>query len=296
MSQLTANTPPVFEDAGVNSLPVKGASEIFFGSAVGITAGYARQLVAGDQFAGFAIAHVSNISPGSFAAPSTPGTDGALNVPVQYSGRIVATITGVAVTNIGASVYMSDGATFTLTASGNSRVGVVHRFVSTNTAVVRFDATSSNNITFTDNTTGAVSTTLAAGVGQVTIPFATNLADITATTLINAYTPGYAFKILAIAFIVNKAATTAAKAATITPSIGVTAVTGGVLALTSANMTPQGTVLAASAITALNVGTAASTITLTASAVTAFVEGDGWIVIQLQNMDTANAIASLAGI
>lgn len=296
MSQLTANTPPIFEDSGVNYVPVKASTEIFFGSAVGITAGYGRQLTAGDQFAGFAIGHVNNTSPGTFANPATAGTDGALGVPVQYSGRIVATISGVAVTNVGNTVYMSDGATFTLTAAGNSRVGVVHRFVATNTAVVRFDASNNNAIQFTDNTTGAVSTTLAAGVGVVTVPLYVNNADLAAADLLTTYTPGYAFKILGVAYGVEKAVTTGSKLATLTPKISGVAVTGGVLSLTSAALTPQGAVVAATAVTAANTGAATDTISITGSAVTAFVEGGGWIFLKIQNMDTANAVASLAGI
>jgi hypothetical protein len=39
MSQLTANTPLTYEVGDLNAVPVKGSSEIFLGSAVGITAG-----------------------------------------------------------------------------------------------------------------------------------------------------------------------------------------------------------------------------------------------------------------
>jgi len=44
------------------------------------------------------------------------------------------------VTNIGAPVYASDDDTFTLTASTNTYIGVVHRWVETGIAMVKFDS------------------------------------------------------------------------------------------------------------------------------------------------------------
>lgn len=145
----------------------------------------------------------------------------------------------------------------------------------------------------TDNTTGAASNTLAAGAGIETWIFETRLIDLTAATLL-LFTPGYAFKVLSMAFTVEVAATTVAKAVTLTPAIAGVSVTGGVVALTSANCTPVGANVAGSAVTAANTGTAAQTFSIVGSAVTAFVEGSGYIVVRVQNMDTANAIASLA--
>lgn len=146
----------------------------------------------------------------------------------------------------------------------------------------------------TDNTTGAAGTTLAAGVGDFTLPLYVNLADLAAADLVTTFTLGFKFKILSMDFVVEKAATTAAKAATLTPKISGVAVTGGVLSLTSANCTPQGVVVAGTAVTALNTGASNATISITGSAVTAFVEGAGWILLRIQNMDSADAIASLA--
>jgi len=159
-----------------------------------------------------------------------------------------------------------------------------------NTELIMTDAAIS---AFTDNTGGTASSTLAAGVGMETLAVFVNLAQITATTIFN-ITPGYAFKVLGINFTVEVAVTTGAKLATITPYVNGVSVTGGALALTSANCTPKGTTVAGSAITAGNSGTSAQTLTLVASGVTAFSEGSGWVVLKLQNVDTQNAIASLA--
>jgi hypothetical protein len=98
MSQLTANAPQIYEVGDVNAVPVKGSSEIFLGSAVGITSGFGRQLVAGDVFGGFAEQHINNT-----------GADGALAVPVKRSGRIQVAISALAVTDVGKPVYASDG-------------------------------------------------------------------------------------------------------------------------------------------------------------------------------------------
>ena len=146
----------------------------------------------------------------------------------------------------------------------------------------------------TDNSTGTASNTIAAGVGISHLIFETQLTTLANAAFITTWTPGYAFKILAIDFIVDAPATTAAKLATLTTAISGVNITGGVLSLTSANCTPTGTVVPASAVTALNTGSAAATITITGSAVTPFAQGNGWIAIRVQNMDSANAIASLA--
>jgi hypothetical protein len=80
---------------------------------------------------------------------------------------------------------------------------------------------------------------------------------------------------------VTDPATTGAKAATFTPAIGGSATTGGALALTSANCTPVGAGVNGSAITAANTFTATDEITVAASLVTAFVEGQGVIYLTL---------------
>lgn len=87
------------------------------------------------------------------------------------------------------------------------------------------------------------------------------------------FTPGYAGKIRKITASVTDPATTGSKLATFTPYISGTTVTGGALALTSANCTPVGATVDGSAITAANSFTATDEITIVASSVTAFVEG-----------------------
>ena len=144
----------------------------------------------------------------------------------------------------------------------------------------------------TDSTTGSAGTTLAAGVGIVSVPFNFRAAAITGNVDILAYTPGFKFKLLSMDAVCTDAVTTGAKAATLTPSIAASPVTGGVVALsgTYALAAKQ----AGTAVTAANTGTAAQEITVTASSVTAFTEGGFSLILRLQNMDTADAVASLA--
>jgi hypothetical protein len=178
-----------------------------------------------------------------------------------------------------------DGAANATVASGavvNSGTGLLD-FLSLNTVAA-----------LTDSTAGTASDTLTSTVGIQTLAFYVTLANIAANGLVGAFTPGYAFKVLKVDFAVEKAVTTASKLATITPKISGTSVSGGILSLTSATLTPVGTVLAGSTVSSPNTGTAGQTLAFGASAVTTFVEGTGWIIVQIQNLDTLNAVASLA--
>jgi hypothetical protein len=130
MAQLTANQVNTYDSVPQerNTLPVNASAEIFKGSAVGLTAGYARQLVAADIFGGFAEQHVLEAS----------GTNGGALVPVLRTGVIQAAITGAVVGDINKAVYMSDGNTFTYTSSSNTLIGRVIRFESAGVVMVEF--------------------------------------------------------------------------------------------------------------------------------------------------------------
>ena len=125
---LSADTPRAYEQGDINVLPVAASQTIYEGSAVGLSSGYARALVAGDEFQGFCVEKVVN----------AVATNGAASVKVRDKGKMQVTLTGVAVTNVGDAVYMSDDGTFTLDDSGNSLIGKVHRYVSSNTCVIEF--------------------------------------------------------------------------------------------------------------------------------------------------------------
>ncbi|MGB9886747.1 MAG: hypothetical protein ACPLRW_07115 [Moorellales bacterium] len=108
------------------------------------------------------------------------------------------------------------------------------------------------------------------------------LAKITqAGDVVTNYIPGFAGAIKKVSFVVTDPVTTASKAATLNLEIGTTDVTGGVLSLTSANCGTLGAVINGTAITGNNVFSATDSISVEASNVTAFAEGEGVLLIVL---------------
>lgn len=132
MTTLAANSPRAFEIGSRNEIPVIASDIIYEGAAVGIVtaSGHARPLAAGDRFAGFAEAKADN----------SAGAAAAINVRTVESGKIQLTVTGVTITDLGQPVYATDDNTFVMSPVGGVFVGYVHRFVTTDTAVVAFDA------------------------------------------------------------------------------------------------------------------------------------------------------------
>jgi hypothetical protein len=153
----------------------------------------------------------------------------------------------------------------------------------------------------TDSTGGTAGTTLAAGVGvtPVTIPL-TSLAtglSTSAIDLLTGYTPGFRFRIVSLEFVTTVAGTGAGASQTFNLEIGTTNVTGGVLSLTLASQAAIGTITAATAITANNIGSSTDAISLEmAAGGTVFTAGAGYFIMELQNLDTADAIASGASL
>jgi hypothetical protein len=133
MTTLAANKPRAYELGDNQEYPVIATDIIYEGAAVGENAsGYARPLAAGDVFLGFATRKADN----------STGAAGAINVEVKRKGQAQLAVVGAtAVTaNDRPLVYASDDDTFTLTASTNSIIGRVSRWVSSAVCVVEFDA------------------------------------------------------------------------------------------------------------------------------------------------------------
>jgi hypothetical protein len=149
---LSADTPRAYELGDVNELAVAASTKIYEGSAVGDNgSGYARCLNAGDPFRGFAERQSDNSS----------GAAGAKTVRVKTDGKAEITLSGVAITDVGKDVFMSDDGTFTLTQGSNTRVGYIHRYVSTNTCILAFKANYGALAELTDNSGGTASDTIA---------------------------------------------------------------------------------------------------------------------------------------
>ncbi|MDF3821979.1 hypothetical protein P3G55_18890 [Leptospira sp. 96542] len=155
MTTLATDVARPFELGDRNHLPVIAADIIYEGAAVGDNgSGYARPLVAGDPFLGFAVAKADN----------SAGAAGAINVEVRQKGRVQLPIGGLAITDKGKTVYASDDNAFTLTASTNSAIGRVIRYVSSGIGIVQFDASRGSMgslAALTDNSTGTASDTIA---------------------------------------------------------------------------------------------------------------------------------------
>lgn len=132
MTTLAANKLRSYQMGDKEEYPIIAADIIYQGAAVGEDGnGYARPLQAGDPFLGFAEAIADN----------SAGAAGDINVNVKARGRVVLPISAIAITaNDRPAVYASDDDTFTLTASTNTLIGFVSRWVSTGIAVVEFDA------------------------------------------------------------------------------------------------------------------------------------------------------------
>lgn len=135
---LTANQEVKhFTSQELIDLGVDDNVNIYKGAFVGLNAatGYARPLVAGDAYLGLAYAQADNTVAGH--------TAGGIDVRLHQNVDVVHTLSGVALTDIGAVVYASDDGTLTLTAAGNSRVGRVVAVEGTNLARVRLQPTAS---------------------------------------------------------------------------------------------------------------------------------------------------------
>lgn len=157
MTTLAANIARPFEQGNRNEFPVKASTKIYEGAAVGIdiATGYARPLVAGDPFVGFAEAKADN---------SAVATNGAINVRVIDRGKVYLPVGSLAITDLGKPVYASDDNAFTLTAGSNTYIGKVARFEATGHGIVEFDAAGRGGIltALTDSSGGSATTTLAA--------------------------------------------------------------------------------------------------------------------------------------
>jgi hypothetical protein len=126
-----------FELGTINEFPMIASDIIYEGSAVGLnSSGYARPLVAGDPFVGFAESNADNSASGSAA--------GDVKVRVRTSGIVKLSISSAGLGDFGKKVFASDDDTFTymatINSSTNSEIGTVYRYVSSGVVEVKFDA------------------------------------------------------------------------------------------------------------------------------------------------------------
>ena len=132
MTTLANAQPRAYQIGDHEDYPVIASEIIYEGAAVGENAsGYARPLVAGDPFLGFATATADN----------SAGAAGDITVQVKTRGRIQLAVTGaVLASNDRPPCYAADDNDFTQTVGANSLIGSISRFISTGVAIVEFDA------------------------------------------------------------------------------------------------------------------------------------------------------------
>lgn len=112
-------------------LPVNANAVIYKGAFVGRdrATGFARPLIAGDEFLGLALRDANNAFVGNVA--------GGINVRLNQHVDIVHTLSSVAQGDVGKDVYASDDSTLVLTGLLNSRVGRIVAVDGANLARVR---------------------------------------------------------------------------------------------------------------------------------------------------------------
>jgi hypothetical protein len=131
MTTLAANTPRDYVVGDNSAHPVVGTDVIYEGAAVGLvgSTGYARPLVGGDLFAGFATRKADNAS----------GSAGDINVEVSARGAVKLSVSGAVITDVGQPVYATDDDTFVFLPTGATFVGFVRRWVSSGVVIVEYD-------------------------------------------------------------------------------------------------------------------------------------------------------------
>lgn len=262
-------------------------------------------------------------TPLSVAVPGAQGNSAITSTTANFTipaigGTVVISVGDTSWLKSGSNVFISDGvkkANFTVVV--NSAVSLTGTFLGivgdsaaagtmTSGAIVSpglgdYSVSATLNsgtvANLTDNSTGAATSTIAAGTGIQTLAIPIQLAAMTtlAADLITNYIVGYKFKILSVDFVTTTLGTGAGASQTLNLEIGTTNLTGGVLGLTLANTTPLGNQVNGSAVTGSNTGTASDTLSLeVAAGGVVFTAGAGIILIRLQNMDTADAVASMA--
>lgn len=153
-------------------------------------------------------------------------------------------------------------------------------------------------VALTDSTTGTAAAALAAGTGvyELTIPVTLPTGGTSAVDQLTTLTLGHKFKILAWHYVEAVAATGASGSRVYNMEIGTTDVgtTPSTLTITTSGAA-VGRVINGTAVSGANTGTASDTISIeVASGGTTHDAGSGAFVIRIQNMDTADSVASLA--
>jgi hypothetical protein len=132
MANLTATTPRTYQILpSTLDYPIAGTATIYEGSALSDTGsattgtGVAETLLGTETFLGF-------------ASQTVLANSGITTITANVEGVIQLAVTGVTAASTGATVYASDGNTFTTTSTSNSAVGKVIKVISGTTCLVKY--------------------------------------------------------------------------------------------------------------------------------------------------------------
>ena len=150
----------------------------------------------------------------------------------------------------------------------------------------------------TDSSTGdTAASAIAAGFGVYAVSFPVTLpvGGTTAVDQLTAFTPGHKFKILKWAYVEAVPTTGTTSSRVYNMEIGTTDVgtSASTVTITTASAA-AGRVIAGTAVSGANTGTSTDTISIeVAASGTTHNAGSGAFVVTIQNMDTADAMATL---
>ena len=259
MTALSADRQVERYEGEIIALTVKAATTIYKGGMVAVDAtGYAVPAAdaAGTVFMGVAM---------------EGGTAGQ-TVRVYRRGIFNFVAANMAVTDMGARVYVADDATVTKTVGNGVYVGKIVRVISATSVWVDLESGAPAIGTIYDRSILAIPV---------------KLAKVANGDVVTGYVPGFAGVIAKLSAVVVDPVTTADKGTTLNLEIGTTNLTGGVLTLTSANLATLGAKVDATAITANNTFGVADAISVEAASTTAFAEGEIVLLIVLKHATAA---------
>lgn len=301
MSALTAaRNTKAYAPGTLRSYPMDALAVIYEGGIVALdSTGYA---VPGS-------ASTTQLAVGIAMESKTAGAvDGDTSITVNTGVFSIAVDSAFAATNVGSLCYILNDQTVTMTSAAHSIAGVVAALDGTTGAWVSIGLEAAiDNTTLTSYENSVAATTNGNGASLVGIEDAAGyygattvegaLIELTEEPLFSVscpipalsavadagvlfrFKPLFKCKIVSMSVSTTTAVTTAAKATTLTPKIAGVSVTGGVCAITSANLNAIGAAVYGTAVTAAQTVSASAEVTVVASSTTTFVEGAANITI-----------------
>lgn len=174
---LSAAAEIPMQEGKLIAIPVAASTTIYKGALVGRSSGYARELNAGDAFAGVAYETVDNSS----------GSAGDKYVQVWVSGIFEFALSGAAISNNERELYASDDATLTTTKGSNSYIGTQTEVPATGKVRVRIEPNHPLMSLVKKVTTKASATNVAIALGDLN-----GIIVVTGTTASNLNLPAAA--------------------------------------------------------------------------------------------------------